>query len=64
MRLKSNNGSINDLLVENKVVGNEIKEDIQESVATSTDCISECLDRHQFTEGPVKHINNRNDPLL
>ena len=48
-----------DLLLKNEVVGNEIKENVEQRITATTGGISEGLDRHQFSEGRVKKIDYR-----
>jgi hypothetical protein len=47
------------LLLQDEVVGEEIKEDVKKRIAAAAGCISEGLDWHQFSEGRVEKVNYR-----
>lgn len=64
MWLHGNNGCMHHLLIKDKVVGNKVKKDVQQGVSPTAYSIPECLDRHQFTKGPVKHIYYGYDPFF
>ena len=59
MRTNRSGWCKNHLLLQDEVVGNKIEEDVKRRISTSTSCISECLDRHQFSEGRVKKVDYR-----
>jgi hypothetical protein len=50
--------------VQDEVVTDKIKEDIQQGVRASAGRVAEGLNRHQLAEWGVKEIDELDDPLL
>ena len=62
MRTYRTGGSIYDLFVEDEIVKNEVKEDVDKRIAAATSCIPESLDRHQFSKRLIKKVDDRDNP--
>jgi hypothetical protein len=53
---------VHDLFVKNKMVGNEVKENIQQRIAPAACCVPKGLQRHDLPEGRIKEINKLKNP--
>lgn len=64
MRTYCNKRSIYYLFFQNEIIGNEVNENIQGSIATSANDIPECLQRHKPLHRGIEIINNAGNKIL
>lgn len=64
MWLESQESNVQDFFMKNKIVANEINENIQHRIGAATCSVAECLQWHNLFKRRVKNIYKRNDPLL